>query len=137
VSAVGLAVDDDVVVSLEMATPALSQGEQQPMQVQDEADAQLSRVLLVQVVEGGRIASELGLATVPESIKGAGDELGDPRIVNDDALDRARGGDGLDARLLAQGVEKLGQLIGVSCLGARGAIDTAQRRYDATGHRFE
>jgi hypothetical protein len=63
--------------------------------------------------------------------------LGDPRIVDDDSLDRARGGDGLDARLLAQGVEKLGQLVGVPSLGAGGAIDTAQRRYDVAGDRFE
>jgi hypothetical protein len=39
--------------------------------------------------------------------------------------------------LLAQGVEKLGQLVGVPSLGAGGAIDTAQRRYDVAGDRFE
>jgi hypothetical protein len=62
--------------------------------------------------------------------------LGDPGIVDDDALDGARGGDGLDARLLTR-VEKLGQLVGVPCLGTGGAIDTAQRRDDVAGDGLE
>jgi hypothetical protein len=79
---------------------------------------------VVQVVESGGVAGELGLAAVPEPVQGAGHELGNSRIVNNDALDGARGGDGLDTRLLALGVEELGKLVDIPCLGASGAIET-------------
>ena len=98
--------------------------------MQNEPDAQLPRVLLIQVVEGVGVAGELSLAAVAEPPRGAGDEFGDPDIVDDDPFDRARRGDGLDTCLFSQGVEKLRQLVRVAPLGAGGSIDPSQGRHD-------
>lgn len=53
-SAVGPSVDNQVVVGLQVAAPALSEAEQQPVQVQEQANVERPCVLLVEIVQGGR-----------------------------------------------------------------------------------
>ncbi len=105
--------------------------------MENEPDAQLPWILLIQVVESVGVTGELGLAAVAEPPGRAGDELGDPGIVDDDPFDRARRRDGLDTGLFSQGLEKLRQLVRVSSLGAGGSVDPAQGGHDVPGDRVE
>jgi hypothetical protein len=107
------------------------------MEVEDEPDAQLPGILLVEIVQCAGVAGELRLAPVSQYAWYARDELGDPGIVNDDPFDRARRGDGLDAGLFSQGIEELAQLVRVATLGAGGSVDLPQERNDVPGDGVE
>jgi hypothetical protein len=62
---------------------------------------------------------------------------GDPGIVDDDPLDRARRGDGLHTGLFSQGVEELRQLVRVAPLSTGGPVDPSQGRHDIPGDGIE
>jgi hypothetical protein len=134
---IGQSVDDEVVVCLEVATPIFGECEKEPVKMQNEPDAQLPWILLIQVVESAGVAGELGLTAVAEHAWRSGDEFGDPGIVDDDPFDRARCGDGFDPGLFSQGVEELRQLVRVAPLSAGGSVDPSQGRNDVPGDGVE
>ena len=105
--------------------------------MENESDAQLPGILLVQIVQGAGVASELGLASVSKCAGHARDELGDPDIVDDDPFDRTGRGDGLDAGLFSQGTEELGQLVHVATLCTGGSVDLPKARNDIPGDGVE
>jgi len=73
---IGQSVDDEVVVSLEVAAPIFGECEKEPVKIQNEPDAQLPWILLIQIVECAGVAGELGLAAVTEPSWRARDEFG-------------------------------------------------------------
>jgi hypothetical protein len=135
--AIGQSVDDEVVVCLEVAAPIFGEREKESVKIQNEPDAQLPWILLIQVVESAGVAGELGLAAVTEPSWRARDESGDPGIVDDDAFDRARRDDGLHTGLFSQGIEELRQLVRVAPLSASSPVDPSQDRNDVPGDGVE
>lgn len=105
--------------------------------MQNEPDAQLSWVLLMEVVEGAGVSGELGLAAIAEPPWHPGDEFGNPGIFDDDAFDCARRGNGLDAGLLSQGVEKPWQLVRVTAFRTGGSVDPSQGGNDIARNGVE
>ena len=94
--AVRRAVHDQVVLRLERAPGYSRMGEEQPVQVKQQAGVERTPVLLEQVVLGVAVAGQLLLAPVAQRGRPPVDDpLGSVRVRDDNTLDRGRRGDAL------------------------------------------
>ena len=102
-------------------------GEEQPVQVQDQAGVQRAPVLLEQVVLGVAIARQFLFAPVAQ-YRGApvDDPLGAACVRHDDALDRGGCGDALDASPIGEPGEQARHLVAVERLGTSPEVDRAE-----------
>ncbi len=110
--------------------------EEQPVQVQDQAGVDRAPVLLEQVVLGVSVACQFLFAAVAQRRRlPADDPLGAVGVRDDDALDRGRGGDALDAGPVGELGEQPGHLIMVERLRAPAEVDRAESGDDLGRHQ--
>ena len=102
-------------------------GEEQPVQVQDQAGIQRPPVLLEQVVLGITVARQLLFASVPQR---GGAPVDDPlrtaSVCYDDALNRGGCGDALDASPVGELDKQARHLAAVERLRAPPEVDRAE-----------
>src|SRR5215831_19039399 len=110
-------------------------GEEQPMQVQDQAGIQRAAVLLEQVVLGVAVAGQFLLAPIAQR-RGSpvDDPFGAASVRHDDALDRGGRRDALDASPVGELGEQPRHLVAVERLRTPPEVDRAEPSYYAGWH---
>jgi hypothetical protein len=83
-----VSVHDEVVDGLELPPSTTSSTKEEPMEMKDETNGEIGRVVLEQVVEGIAIPSQLLLIADAEPLVGTADDAFSSGLLDNDPLDR-------------------------------------------------